>query len=376
MAVVVAAGGVCGPGRDTTKLLAPGWLAIDGGRVVEVGPGRAPATPDLDLGDALLAPGFVDLQVNGVDDVDFATADDAGWTKARRHLLACGVTACCPTLISAPVGAYDTPLERAAAARHDREPVTTIVGVHLEGPFLGDAPGAHAIEHLRPADRRWLSTLLDAHSGLVRIVTLAPEADPGLAATRMLTGRGVIVALGHSTATYAEALAAADAGAVLVTHLFNGMGPWHHREPGLIGAALDDDRLTPTLIADLVHVHPAALRLAIAQKPNVALVSDAVAFAAGEAENAFAGPDGAPRLADGTLVGSVVTLDRALANVVGLGVPVARAVEMAAAVPARVLGLDTFGALGPGGRADLVALDPVSLRVRAVWLGGERAPLG
>ncbi len=375
MARVVAAGAVCVPDSDATAPLAPGWLAIEDGLVVDLGRDSPPGRPDEDLGDVVLAPGFVDLQVNGVDTVDFASADAAGWSRARRRLLSCGVTTFCPTLVSAPLTAYDAPLGRAAAARDDPEPLTTIAGVHLEGPFLGGAPGAHAEEHIRPADRDWLERLVLGRPGLVRIVTLAPEADAGLEATRLLVALDVVVALGHSDATYEEALAAADAGATVVTHLFNGMGPWHHREPGLAGAALDDDRLTPTLIADLVHVHPAVLRLAISRKPNVALVSDAVALAAGEAEVATAGPDGTPRLADGTLVGSVAMLDRAVANVVGLGVPIARAVEMTATVPARVLGLDTFGAVGPGGRADLVALDPASLGVRVVWLGGEPAPV-
>src|SRR5205809_579955 len=149
--------------------------------------------------------------------------------------------------------------------------------IHLEGPFLGGAPGAHPVALVRPADCEWLRALLAAFPRLVTIVTLAPDADPGLAATRLLAENGVTVALGHSTATYDAARAAADAGARLVTHLFNGMGPLHHREPGLAGAALDDERLTPTLIPDLVHVHPAALRLAIHRKHNVCLITDRVA---------------------------------------------------------------------------------------------------
>ena len=206
----------------------------------------------------------------------------------------------------------------------------------------------------------------------MRIVTLAPEADPDLAGTRMLAAAGVVVAIGHSTATYAEARAAADAGATLVTHLFNGMAPFHHRHPGLAGAALDDARLTPSLIADLVHVHPAALRLAIGAKRSVALVTDAVAVGAGTVGDVVMEErDGAARLADGTLAGSVLTMDRAVRNVVDLGFSLVRAVEMASAVPAQILGSDDRGRLEPGRRADIVALDRVSLAVRAVWVGGE-----
>jgi N-acetylglucosamine-6-phosphate deacetylase len=350
-------------------------VAVDDGVIIEVGSGSASADA-LDLGSALLAPGFVDLQVNGVGDVDFASADLDGWRRAGRAQLEHGVTAYCPTLVTAPTDEYPQALERVRTARLDARdhPLPVIVGAHLEGPFLGGAPGAHPVALLRSADCEWLRGLLETFPDLVSVVTLAPEADPGLAATRLLHERGGHVALGHSTATYDQARAAADAGARLVTHLFNGMGPLHHREPGLAGAALDDDRLTPTLIADLVHVHPAALRLAIDRKPNVGLVTDAVAVDASRVGGIRVSADtGAARLADGTLAGSTLSMERAVRNTVGLGVPVERAVEMAATIPAGTLGLADRGRIRPGARADLVALDRDSLAVRAVWLAGELA---
>ena len=364
MTYVLAAAGICPPGPPT-----PGWVAIDDGLIVEVGSGPAPAGA-VDAGSSLLAPGFIDLQINGVDDVDFASADPDGWRRAGRVQLEEGVTGYCPTLVTAPLDEYPAALERVGAARADADDQTlpAILGVHLEGPFLGGAPGAHPVALVRPADCEWLSGLLDAFPGLVTIVTLAPEADPGFAATRLLDEQGVTVALGHSTATYETARAAADAGARLVTHLFNGMGPLHHREPGLAGAALDDERLTPTLIPDLVHVHPAALRLAIRHKHNVGLVTDRVATTGVRVTD-----DGGARLDDGTLAGSTLSMARAVQNTVGLGVPVERAVEMAATIPAGALGLTDRGRIAPGMRADLVALDPSSVVVRAVWLGGEPA---
>ncbi|HYV60676.1 MAG TPA: amidohydrolase family protein [Acidimicrobiia bacterium] len=362
MTSVLASAALCPPGPP-----APGWVAIEDGLIVETGSGAPPAGA-LDAGPALLAPGLIDLQVNGVGDDDFATGDLEAWWRAGRSQLADGVTAFCPTLVTAPLDDYDAPLSHAQAARSgtDAHRVASIVGVHLEGPFLGGAPGAHPVELVRPVDLEWLRRLMSAFPGLVSIVTLAPEADPELAATRLLSEQGVSVALGHSTATYDEARAAADAGARLVTHLFNGMGPLHHREPGLAGAALDDERLTPTLIADLVHVHPAALRLAIARKRNVALVTDRVATA-----GLHVTEDGAARLADGTIAGSTLSMNGAVRNVVGLGVSVERAIEMASVVPADVLGLTDRGRLEPGARADVVALDPHSFAVRAVWLGGQ-----
>jgi N-acetylglucosamine-6-phosphate deacetylase len=280
------------------------------------------------------------------------------------------VTAYAPTLVTAPLRDYAPALGRVRAARADArgQRLPTIAGAHLEGPFLGGAPGAHPRSLLRAADYQWLHGIVDDFADVLAIVTLAPEADPALAVTRMLCDRGVTVALGHSTATYAEARAAADAGARLVTHLFNGMGPLHHREPGLVGAALDDERLTPTLIADLVHVHPAALRLAIARKRNVALVTDRVAITGDVVVEG-----GAARLPDGTLLGSVLAMNEAVRNVVGLGTPVERAIEMASTIPAQALGLGDRGRITPGARADLVALDRDSLAVRSVWLAGELA---
>jgi N-acetylglucosamine-6-phosphate deacetylase len=362
---VLATSALCPPGPPQ-----PGWVAFDDGVIVDVGAGVAPAGA-VDLGSVVLVPGFVDLQVNGVGDVDFASADADGWRRAGRAQLERGVTAYCPTLVTAPLDEYPSALERVRAAQlyAQEHSLPVIIGAHLEGPFLGGAPGAHRVALVRIADCVWLRHVLDTFPDIVAVVTLAPEADPGFAATRLLRERGVNVALGHSTATYEEALAAADAGACLVTHLFNGMGPLHHRQPGLAGAALDDDRLTATLIADLVHVHPAALRLAITCKPNVALVTDAVAAGAGDASS----DTDPPRLADGTLVGSTLSMDRAVRNTVGLGVPIERAVEMAATIPARALGLTDRGRIAPGMRADLVALDPDSLAVHSVWLAGELA---
>jgi N-acetylglucosamine-6-phosphate deacetylase len=175
------------------------------------------------------------------------------------------------------------------------------------------------------------------------------------------------VALGHSEATHAEARAAADAGARAVTHLFNAMSPLRHRDPGLVGAALDDARLTPTVIADLVHVDPAVVRIAFAATDSVALVSDSVAISAPvEARG------GAARLPDGPLVGATALLDDAVANLVGLGLPIDRVVSAASAVPAALLGADDRGRLEPGRRADLVALDPTTGRLCGAWIAGTQ----
>jgi N-acetylglucosamine-6-phosphate deacetylase len=347
-------------------LVGPAVVALDGDRITRIEPTGAPVP------DRTLAPGFVDLQVNGMEDVDVATADDAGWKRLDAHLVATGVTSWCPTLVSAPPEAYPRRLERVAeAAARPADGRPHVAGAHLEGPFLGGCPGAHPPELLRPIDLGWLAAL----PAVVRLVTLAPELDGAVEAVRLLTGRGVAVALGHTSAAADQVAAAAAAGARMVTHLYNGMVPFHHRDPGAVGAALRDDRLTACLIADLVHVHPTALALAFRAKPagRVALVTDAIAWRA----PAHAGQvvhlvDGVPRLADGTLAGSALSMPEAVANVVHhAGVPLAEGLWAASTAPADALGLEDRGRIVPGARADVVALGP-DLAVEGTWIGGRQ----
>jgi N-acetylglucosamine-6-phosphate deacetylase len=351
-------------------LLERGEVVVDAGVITAVRPVRAGASAP----DRVLAPGFVDLQVNGHDDVNCATADGADWDRMDGLLVAQGVTAWCPTLVTAPLERFASPLERIGAAMTTRAGGggrPEILGVHLEGPFLGGAPGAHRREHLVPIDFEWLRWL----PPIVKVVTLAPELDRAEEAIRQLVAKDVLVSLGHSTASYDQALAGAAAGARLVTHLFNGMGPLHHRTPGLIGAALADERLTPSLIADGVHVHPAALRLAARARGHGGwvLVTDAVAWRDGRleagGERRVRIVDGAPRLANGTIAGSSLTMDAALRRMVQeCGIPLHEAVAAASTTPARLVGRPDLGRLAPGARADLVVLGS-DLQVEDVLLG-------
>lgn len=341
-----------------TGLHGPGAVVVDDGRIVDIEPSRGlEPTPS-----RILAPGFIDIQVNGVGAIDVANAEGPDWDDLDASLLAQGVTTWCPTLVSAPLERFAAPLERiaSAAARTGSTVRPDIAGAHLEGPFLGGAPGAHPLKYLRAPDLDWLRGLPD----IVRVVTIAPEVADAIEAIRLLAARGVLVSLGHSTATYEQALAAIDAGARLVTHCFNGMGPLHHREPGLIGAALTDDRLSVSLITDLIHVHPAGVALVFRAKgpARVALVTDAVAWG---------GEGDAPRLPDGTLMGSTLTADGAVRNAVQrCGVSLVNAVHAASTTPADLLGLVDRGRIEPGARADLVALHP-DLTVQTVWVAGR-----
>jgi N-acetylglucosamine-6-phosphate deacetylase len=321
--------------------------------------------------DAIIAPGFVDLQVNGFAGRDAGEGEEA--IRAISELLPrTGVTGFVPTLISRPLEEGRRFVRAVAEAG---APGARVLGAHLEGPFLDpDYCGAHEARWLQaPAPGR-VATVLERPP---RMVTLAPELDGGLEAVRALACAGVVVSAGHSGATYEEGLAAIEAGVRFATHLFNRMPPLHHRAPGLVGAVLDDARVTAGIVADGVHVHPSLVALAGCAKGTrrLALTTDQVA-AAGVPPGRYvlAGREvtregDAVRLADGTLAGSSATMDllvRRAADQFGLG----RALAMASRTPAGVLGLTTRGRVAVGADADLVVLGP-DLHVRRTLVAGR-----
>jgi N-acetylglucosamine-6-phosphate deacetylase len=293
-----------------------------------------------------------------------------------------GTTAFLPTFITAPVARLAAALRSAQKIAGAATAGARILGVHLEGPFLSLArAGAHRRDWIVPPSPEAVAELLDAGHGVLRLMTLAPETDGALATVAALVAAGVVVSVGHSDATAGQVAAAADAGARMVTHLFNAQRGLHHREPGVVGQALTDHRLTSGLIVDLRHVSAAACAIAFAAAPGrICLVTDASA-AAGMAPGRYRlggkpvevrpGDDQAPRLADGTLAGSVLRMDRAVANAVAAGVGLTEAVAAATRIPADVLGRPDLGRLNPGAAADLVWLDG-DLRAQATWVAGER----
>lgn len=337
----------------------------DQGRVVQVRSATSPVEHHT------LVPGLVDLQVNGHGDIDVATATGADWDRLDTLLLAQGVTSWCPTLVTAPLSAYAEALARIAAASSRPGVRPEILGTHLEGPFLGGRPGAHRGDLIRAVDREWLDTLPDQ----VALVTVAPECEGAADLWAWARERGVVASVGHSGADAAAATGAFDAGVSMVTHLFNAMSGLDHRDPGVAAAALLDDRITAGLIADGVHVHPDLVRLAFRMKGpgGIALVTDAVAWRSGRAGGSTMDHDGdAPRLDDGTLAGAVVTLDRAVANVVAWGAAdLVGAVRAAATTPADLLARSDLGRIAVGSRADLAALDADGT-CRATWLAGTQ----
>ncbi len=333
---------------------------------------------DVDLDGGWLMPGFIDTQVNGGGGVLFNNdiGVDAIAAIARAHA-AYGTTALLPTLISETPDRIDAALTATDAAIAAGVP--GVVGVHIEGPFLNVArKGIHDPERFRRLDAETVALLTRPHRGRV-MLTIAPElTDPATIAT--LVAAGVIVSAGHSEASYDEATAAFDAGLSGITHLFNAMPPMLQREPGLVGAALDDARPWCGLIVDRVHVAPSVLRVAMRARPHdrMMLVTDAMS-SVGAAEKDFVlqgrrirVADGICSFADGTLAGSDLDMAQAVANAVAdLDVPVATVAAMAATNPATFLGLQgERGTLAAGLRADWVQLD-ARFRPVATWIGGR-----
>jgi N-acetylglucosamine-6-phosphate deacetylase len=370
------------PGTGEPTIFEPGYVLVTDGRVAEVGGGTPPRRPDVVLGTGYLVPGLIDLQVNGCFGVNLADVEPAGWALVARRLPETGITAFLPTFVTAPVAEMSHALRCASVLVADPPAGARVLGVHMEGPFLAPTwAGAHRREWMVTPTQATVANLLAAGAGALRVVTLAPEVEGGLAAVAALASAGVVVSVGHSDATARQVAAAADAGARMVTHLFNAQRPLHHREPGVVGQALADPRLTSGLIADLTHVAAAPCAIAFSAAPGrICLVTDASA-AAGMAPGRYRlggklvevrpGDGQAPRLADGTLAGSVLRMDRAVANAVAAGVGLAEAVAAATRVPADVLGRPDLGRLSPWAAADLVWLDD-DLRAQATWVAGER----
>ncbi len=353
-------------------------VVIEGARILGLGPRRdLPAgMPVTDLPEgAWLAPGFVDVQVNGGGDVLFNDAPSpeglAAIAAAHRRF---GTTALLPTLIS------DT-AETMRAARRAVEHVLGrhpgILGIHFEGPFLSpERPGVHDPAVLRRPEPEDIELVAGLGTG-VTLVTLAPEVAPAGFVAR-LAAAGAKVSLGHSMATYDETRRAMAEGLTGFTHLFNAMRPLGSREPGPIAAALEAPDAFIGLIADGVHVHPSMLKLALRGAATPILVTDAMPCVGGRPGFRLYGQeisvrDGRCVRGDGTLAGAALDMASAVRNAVHvLGVPLPRALAMASRAPADFLGL-RLGRLGPGYRADLVALDPGEIRVIGTWLAGDPA---
>ncbi len=372
--------------------IADAVIVVDGKKIVSVGPRDHVAIPAgatrREARDLTVAPGFVDVHIHGAGGRDvmegspeaLATVTQTVARHGTTSLVATTVTASEERTSQAVAGIAASMQSRAEASGPDRgAPQAEILGVHFEGPFISPARrGVHPAEWIVPPSIDLFARLLDAAQGAARILTLAPELPGALDLVAAACAAGCVVSLGHTDASYAQAMAAIDRGSRHATHVFNAMRPFAHRDSGVIGAVLASPLVTAELIADGVHVDQGAMRMLLAAKgpAKMILVSDGTAatgmpdgnYRLGTFDVTVSG--GVSRGEDGQLAGSTLSLDRALRNMLTLGVPFADALAMLTENPARLLGFEARkGVLAPGADADLVFLD-AQMQVAGVMTRG------
>jgi N-acetylglucosamine-6-phosphate deacetylase len=361
------------------EVIDDGWLRLDGDRIAEIGTGERPDGEVVDLDGGWLVPGFVDIHCHGGDGADFGSAGPEQLNRAAQLHLRHGSTAVLASLVTAPVAALCRQLGVVADLVEAGE--SSIIGAHLEGPFLSHLRcGAQNADNLIAPNPDDFARMVEAGRGVLKMITIAPELPGALEVIEAACTAGVIAAVGHTDASYAETSAAFDRGASVATHLFNGMRPIHHREPGPVLAALDAGAGCE-VINDGVHVHQAVLRLVADRDPaQLLLITDAIsATGIGDGCYELGGQqvtvtNGEARLtSNGSLAGSTLTMDGALRRAMrDSGLPIEVAVAAASTNPARVLGVGgERGAIAPGLIADLVHLDadlrPVRIMRNGSW---------
>jgi N-acetylglucosamine-6-phosphate deacetylase len=364
------------------ELIPHGHVVVEAGKITHVGSGDPSSTDRvLYYGDCFVAPGFIDLHVHGGGGHDVMAASMEGLNGLSKFLSEGGVTSFLATAYSASQDDMMAATKTVAKAVKGVSEGSEILGLHIEGPYVNPKmAGAQSVAHIRLPSIDELEEIHRATDGALRVVTLAPEMEGAIEAVEWLRSKGVVPSAGHTDATHAEMMDGIEAGIAHVAHLFNRMRPLHHREPGVVGAALVDERVSVELIADGVHLHPFTLRLAARAKgpERTALVSDAISAAGlpdGEhrlgAEKVLV-KGGRSLLESGALAGSTIRLCDAVRYAVETaGFPVTEAIEMASSTPARIIGAALQkGRLAPGMDADITVLDR-GFSVLLTMVGGD-----
>jgi len=367
------------------RVLSPGFVWIEGEKIAGVFE-RPPEMMNGDIekanyGDAYIVPGFVDIHLHGALGKDVMDGQEESLKQIAVHQSRSGVTGFLGSTMSASLDSVIDAVRTIKKAAKHRFP-SDILGAHIEGPFLNSAKkGAHDEGYIKELTQDDLRRLIETAHGIKMVISLAPEIGKNMAYISLLKKNGFVVAIGHSDATYGEAMESFEEGISHTTHLFNAMRGFDHREPGVVGAVLDSEKVTAELIADGIHVHPASLRLAVASKgtEKVCLVTDSLK-AAGVGDGVFQWEgreievEGRRATLKGTdvLAGSVLTMNRAVKNMLDwTRVSVSEAVNMASLNPARVLGLEEgIGSIAVGKYANLAILDR-NFDVRGTLLRGE-----
>lgn len=384
------------------KLIDDGAVVVRNGCIAYVGPaselpttlpepaGEGSFSPadltEVDAQGRIIAPGYVDVHVHGGGHADTMNGTVEAIARIAEVHAAHGTTAMLPTTMTTGreeiVAAAKAVKEAMGASEGSDWRGARILGMHMEGPYIHrDMVGAQHPKYVRPADMEELQEIYDILDGSLRLITLAPEVEGNMEAVRWLHARGVAVSIGHTAATYEEAVEAFEQGVNHATHSFNAMTGLHHRQPGVVGALLTDERVYAELIADGIHVHPAAMAVLVQAKgpERLCLITDAIeAMGMPDGVYELGGQpvilkDGECRLQSGSLAGSVLSMDRAVANLVQLvGVDLVSAVRMASLTPAESVGIaDSRGSLTVGKYADVVLLDSESLLCTATMVEGR-----
>ena len=370
--------------------ITPATVLVAEGRIIDVLRGALPDPGNgagfIDLTGHILTPGFIEIHFHGMMGIDTNQASANDFIRMSAEAAKRGLTTMTPTTVACPAGELVRILENLRAARKQGFPGARFLGLHLESNFISmEKKGAQPPDYIfAPTDPRGgeILRIIDEYKDEISIVTLAPEVPGVLEVIPWLRERDIIASLGHSTATYDQAIAGFDAGATHATHLFNAMPPLNHRDPGLVGAALERDDVYAEMVCDGVHIHPAVIATTITAKgaERFVPVSDSLQGAGmGEGEQFYLGGqhvtvhDGVARLDSGTIAGSIVTMDgvvRVLVERVGWALP--EALYMAATTPADALELTAVGRLAPGAVADFAILDH-DLQVRMTMVAGKVA---
>jgi N-acetylglucosamine-6-phosphate deacetylase len=354
------------------RVLEGGTVLLEGDKIAGVYSEKENILPEgittCDYGASYITSGLIDIHLHGALGKDVMDGEVESLGAIATHQARCGVTGFVPTTLAASLPSILAAVESVKVAQKLQLP-SEILGIHLEGPFLSlKKRGAQNPEFIKEASAREIESLLEAARGLKVIMTLAPEVGNNLSFISVLKEKGMVISIGHSEAAYELAIESFERGISHATHLFNAMAGFQPREPGVIGAVLDSDKVTAEIIADGVHVHPASLRMAIRQKgeEKICLVTDSMnaaglgdgVYRVGNLETIVSG--GEVRLKEsGALAGSILTLNRAVKNIIRwAGVTVSQAINMAAANPARVLGLeDKIGSIQAGKYANFAIFD-------------------
>ncbi|HAC0807012.1 TPA_asm: N-acetylglucosamine-6-phosphate deacetylase [Listeria monocytogenes] len=327
----------------------------------------------------LLIPGMIDVHIHGAKNYDMM---DGSTESIQAVSMACAETGCTSFLVTSVSSSLEDLIQMIRQTKKviGKEKGAKIAGIHLEGPYLNiEKKGMQNPAHLRHPDLKEMKKIFDEADGLIKMVTIAPELPGGIELIDFLKKRGVVVAIAHSNATYEEAQDAFEKGASHITHCFNAMPAIHHRAPGLVAAALENDSISVQAIVDGVHLHPGIVRLIhkIKGPDKMVLTTDALqAMGVGDDEYIFGGhqvtvTEGVARLQDGTLASSTVTMNKSLRLSNEFGINLQDTIQMATSTPADILGMKNLGRIEKGYSADLVLLDK-KFEVLSTWINGEK----